>query len=247
MENILINNKTNQNSEGKWITVMKKKKKETDGYNKSRTKENDNNVKKMLCNNILEYGTCHYGDKCMYAHSLSEQNVDPIRKKAYDIILDKEKISYKPDKELSRTLLQLTKVCDDCDKKKCSGGYNCKYGVIDKKYQICADDLRYGICYNETCNCIHLTNKGLIPLNCNNKNETIRVIKYTDKNKKINIPHGTLITEDFFLKLSGGNKQKKNDYDSDDSENEFADVERIKKYLNENSDSDKSCDESIFD
>lgn len=250
MDNLLINNKLhNYYSDGRWVTVMNRrshvKRKEPDIRSKLKiVKEDDNNIKKILCNNILEFGECHYGDKCMYAHSLLEQNIDPMRKKAYDIIFDNENISYKPDKELGRTLLQLTKVCEDCNKKKCSGGYNCKYGVFDKKYQVCADDLRYGICYNATCNNIHLTNKGLIPLNSNNKNETIQVIKYIDKTKNINIPDGTLLSEDFFLKLSKNNKQRNNEYDSDSDDES---IERIKEYLDQNSDSDKSCDQSIFD
>jgi len=242
-------NKDTHNQGEKWITVMNKrsqlKKKESDIHNKLKINKDDDNMKKMLCNNILVSGECHYGDKCMYAHTLAEQNMDAIRRKAYDIIFDKEKISYRPDKELGRVLLQLTKVCDDCIKNKCPGGYNCKYGVFDKKYQVCIDDLRYGICYNTQCNNIHLTNKGLIPLNSTNKNETLNIIKYADKIKNINIPDGTLLSDDFFIRL-GKNNKSKNLNDRIDSDSEDS-TERIKEYLDHNSDSDKSCNESIFD
>ena len=248
MNNLVDNNYNSDLPIDKWITVMNKKsqirKKDADIRNKLKIFKDDDNVKKMLCNNVLISDECHYGDKCMYAHSLSEQNLDPVRKKAYDIIMGKETISYKPDKELGKTLLQLTKICEECNKNKCSGGYNCKYGVIDKKYQICADDLRYGICYNATCNNIHLTNKGLIPLNSNNKNEIIRIVKYNDKINNVNVPDGTLLSEDFFMKLSKNNRRITSDI-SDDSDDES--TERIKAYLDQNSDSDKSCNESIFD
>ena len=236
--------------DNKWITVTNKRNSKKhnqykfNNFNKYKKKDfkiADDNIKKLLCNNVLEYGECHYGDKCMYAHSLDEQNVEPIRKKAYDIIVDKIKLYDKPDIELAKTLLELTKTCENCNKKKCSGGYNCKYGTFDKKYQICSDDLNYGICYNTSCNNIHLTNKGLKPLYYNNKNDTIKIIKYVDINKNINIPDGILVTEDLLLKLSGN---KKNNIYETDSDNDS--IERIKNYLDDISDSDKSCDESIF-
>lgn len=218
-----------------WITVNKKSQiKKKDNSNE------DSYMKKILCNNILTTGICNYGDKCMYAHNLDEQNIEPIRKQAYDIITGKEKISYKPNKELSKTLLQLTKVCNDCINKSCPGGYNCKYGVIDKKFQVCADDLRYGICYNTICNCVHLTNKGLIPLNSPNINQKIRIINYTNNDKIINnIPNGTLLSDNFFIKSNDPNPNPESDSDNETSEI----IEHIKEYLDHDSDSEKS----IFD
>lgn len=253
-----------QSEEDKWTTVINKKIQKKETFIK--VNDDDNYMKKMLCNNVLTCGECHYGDKCMYAHNLSEQNVDSFRKKAYDIISGKEKISYKPDKELTKALLQLSKVCEDCIKNKCPGGYNCKYGALDKKFQVCADDLRYGICYNTTCNCVHLTNKGLIPLNSSNtKNQPLRVISVNDKPKNTNIPTGTILSDDFFVKLSSAGSEhdnksnksnkikQKNDSDNklhiddDDDDDETAEtMERIKEYLDHNSDSDKSCNDSIF-
>lgn len=228
----------------KWITVINRRSSKKDmDYAGSDLK----NMKKVLCNNVLISQTCHYGDKCMYAHSIEDQNVEPIRKKAYNILEGLEKINYKPDRELSKTLLQLTKICEACCKNKCPGGYNCKYGVYDKKYQICADDLRYGICYNTTCNNIHLTNRGLIPLNSIGKNEPIKIIKFIDKSKNISVPDGTLLSDDFFQNLKNNSK---NAYDIDDSSDEDSltdSKERIKEFLDHNSDSDRSCDESIFD
>jgi hypothetical protein len=249
MSNLLVSSKPEELMGDKWITVVNKRsqirRKEVDIRNKLRIHKDDENMKKILCNNILVSGGCHYGSKCMYAHSISEQNMDPIRKRAYDIIMGNDRGSCKPDKELGRTLLQLTKVCENCIRGKCPGGYNCKYGVFDRKYQVCADDLRYGICYNDSCSNIHLTNRGLIPLNSNSKSE-LRVIKCTDRSVEASIPSGTLLSDDFFVKLSGNIKSKGKSYpDSDDSES--GSTERIREYLEGNSDSDRSCSESIFD
>ena len=234
----------------KWITVMNKKsqfRRKEDGIDtRSRLRtagkyadDDPENMKKMLCNNILVFGECHYGDKCMYAHSLDEQNVDPLRKKAYDMIMGDDILEY-CDKDLTKILLQLTKVCESCLKNKCPGGYNCKYGVFDKKYQLCSDDLRYGICYNTSCNNIHLTNKGFVPLHQNHHTD-IRVVKHVDKtDNNIHIPDGKLLSDNFFMNL-----KKRHDSDDDDSIGES--IESMKEYLNEHSDTDKSCNESIFD
>lgn len=127
----------------------------------------ERNHKKILCNNILKYEYCNYGFKCLYAHSLDEQNVEPIRKKAYDIIKSPkitDEMNIKNDTELIKILLSLTKVCEECINRTCPGGYNCKYGVFSKKYQLCYNDLMYGRCVNTSCVLIHLTQKGFIPL-----------------------------------------------------------------------------------
>lgn len=198
------------------------------------------NMKKMLCNNILLSKACHYGDKCMYAHSLEDQNVDTIRSKAYGLITGKERLIDKPDRELARVLLQLTKLCDACVKGSCPGGYNCKYGVFDRRYQVCPDDLRYGVCYNTTCNSVHLTNMGLLPLNSTTRIEPLHIIKYTDRSKTVPIPEATLLSDDFFARL---NKETAGESDSDDGPEER---QRIKEYLEHASDSDRECEESIF-
>jgi hypothetical protein len=133
------NNNINHTEDENWTEVKKKRnikeKEEKQQYNKygnyngyndydydndydeniNNDNQNNNsdekNRKKILCNNILMYGSCGYGDKCMYAHSLSEQNIDSIRKKAYDII--KKIIPYDPkmlkDNYLMETLIILTK------------------------------------------------------------------------------------------------------------------------------------------
>ena len=107
----------------------------------------------------------------MYAHCLEEQKLDEIREEAYKVIIDYPDLSnidLTKNNAMYNTLTELTKTCNSCKKNCCSGGYNCKYGVFDRKYQICADDLKNGACIKrrtDNCNCIHLTDRKLIPYN----------------------------------------------------------------------------------
>jgi len=132
------------------------------------------NRKKILCKNIISNGFCKYSDKCMYAHSLDEQNVSENRRHAYEIlrnILDNKKCGFADksmiDKMSYDTLKELTNVCPMCVKKMCTGGYNCKFGVCDEKYCVCYDNLFYGKCnkqLKEQCNKIHIVcdKKGIV-------------------------------------------------------------------------------------
>ena len=228
----------------KWTTVTNKKEKSFKFEKKNNIKHhnsnnfNNNNTKKILCINIIEKGQCPYSHTCLYAHSLYDQKIEAIRKQAYDIINTTDKLNFKPGIELANTLIQLTNVCTNCIKHKCTGGYNCKYGVFDRNYQVCADDLKHGICYNVTCSNIHLTNKGLIPLNTNMAYDNMRNnIRYKLSDCNINdIPNGVLITDDFFT----GVKLNDADIESDGA------IEDIQNYLDNSSESDGSCNESIF-
>jgi hypothetical protein len=146
-----------------WIDVVKSKK----NKKQQQTKFEQKNLKTILCSNIIAKNVCSYGNNCLYAHSISEQNIDNSRKIGYDIILSStnlNKIDLQNDLELYNSLLFFTNVCDMCIKKKCTGGYNCKYGVCLKKYCVCLTDLNYGNC-NSDCGLIHLTKRGLKPFN----------------------------------------------------------------------------------
>lgn len=121
--------------------------------------------KKILCYNTLMCGSCMYGNKCVFAHNLDEQNIDIIRKKAYDLLKGNNalnEIDLLNDDELYHGLLQLTRVCFGCENKTCLGGYNCKNGAISSKYVVCYSDLNFGKCTNTDCKKIHLTTRGLI-------------------------------------------------------------------------------------
>lgn len=122
--------------------------------------------KEMLCRNIIFNGICDYGSKCLFAHSLEEQNLSEINEQSYDMILkdiDLSEIDLVKDKELYNNLLKLTNVCESCINNKCQGGMNCRNGVCRLEYKICYNDLVFGNCINKACNGVHLTKKGLIP------------------------------------------------------------------------------------
>lgn len=130
-------------------------------------KHNLDHAKRILCFNVLNKGFCDYHEKCAYAHGLNDQNVDINRKQAYDMIKKESNLS-KVDLVSNRGLLhnlnQLTKLCRACVKGVCPGGYNCKHGALDKRNQLCYNDLNDGDC-DGNCGKVHLTKKGLVPYN----------------------------------------------------------------------------------
>lgn len=124
--------------------------------------------KKILCFNITNNIICTYGQKCMYAHSLNEQKIEPMRHKVYTILKnnnDLSKLNLINDPKLLDTMLQLTKICIMCVKNSCPGGYNCRNGAINTKFRICYDDLIYGKCKRLNCTSVHLTSRNLVPYN----------------------------------------------------------------------------------
>ena len=82
---------------------------------------NTNNMKKILCYNIISGKKCNYNNKCLYAHTLSEQNIDPMREFVYNILNDVKKdlsdINLIENNKLYDAFCQLTKVCTSCEKK----------------------------------------------------------------------------------------------------------------------------------
>ncbi len=127
------------------------------------------NHKKILCNNYILNNTCQHGSKCSYAHNLEEQNIDAYRQKTLDILNSNEDLSYIDFtqfqyKILMKDLLTYTKICENCINKKCTGGYNCKYGTCLEKYLICYDDLNYNHCTTKNCEKIHLSKRNLKPI-----------------------------------------------------------------------------------
>jgi hypothetical protein len=125
------------------------------------------NKKRVLCYSYVTRGECPYGSKCVYAHSIKEQNIDPLRKKVYDILNNNNPlndIDFVHDNDLYKTFLQLTRTCYGCENNTCVGGYNCKKGAINLEHTICYDDLYSGECqYGDTCDKIHLTKRRLVP------------------------------------------------------------------------------------
>jgi hypothetical protein len=151
--------------------------------------EKDINFKKLLCYNIVNNNECLYKSKCMFAHSIEEQNKEVIRDHIYyliNICEDLSTVDINENKELLNEFIIYTKECRNCIYKKCPGGFNCKFGVCLKELKICYNDLIYGKCScnlrNETTlegkpikrciNGIHLTEKKLIPYQQRLNNES---------------------------------------------------------------------------
>jgi len=247
--------------------------------------DNSDNNKKILCVNIINNKVCNYGNKCMYAHNLSEQKIEPIRKLAYDIIMGENEyedeknyhnIDLVNNENLFNTLKTLTRVCSFCYKKICPGGYNCRNGVVLPKYKICYEDLMTGNCQRNNCLNIHLTKKGLVPMNIqkainSNKDVFLNISDTTIKkntiwnnfpksilvNKKKNIIEnktkvnsteikGILLTEKILQEKFSNNQTSTYSSESED----YSEIEKISKYINDNlsdSQSETKYDESIFE
>jgi Zinc finger C-x8-C-x5-C-x3-H type (and similar) len=233
---------------------------DTDDINENLANEK-NSFKKILCYNIIYNGSCKYGDKCLYAHSLEDQNINKNRKEVYDILKSNDDLSYinlRENYELYKTMIEMTKYCKNCNNNLCKGGYNCKSGVYDKKYCICINDLNYGFCHNYNCNFMHLSKRGLKPYydeknkkKINNNpldinflsKKTIDLLLYD--NQKINAGN------DIQLNLNVETNFAKNESESDISEIESLDSNANCKKEDENLDYtiyiETLCAQSIFD
>ncbi len=138
-------------------------------YQKQEFNKKIYNHKKILCKNYINSNFCRHGYKCSYAHNLEEQNIDAYRQNTLDILKSDTDLSYinfsqYQYKILMKDLLTYTKLCDSCVEKKCTGGYNCKYGSCSEKFVICYDDLNYNYCTNYNCSKIHLSKRNLKPI-----------------------------------------------------------------------------------
>ena len=197
------------------------------------------NQKKILCQNFIFNGKCNYDTKCLYAHDILEQNIDPHRKKTLDLLLDNNDLSdidlsQYNNKILLRELLTYTKMCDLCILKKCTGGYNCKYGCCIEKYLICYDDLCYNHCTDNNCKKIHLSKRNLKPI----YNKISHII-YDNKNKlnTTNISIDNINSSNYLLKcLTDIN----NTFNNNDNNHTY------KNFINNESSDDEDCNHSIF-
>lgn len=109
--------------------------------------------KRLLCNTVLLNIKCKYNNSCKYAHSLEDQIIDYERDLLYKIILDKNlfgcnNITPKSN-EIYINLKNFTNICESCLNNKCTGGYNCKYGVNHPSLKLCKNDLFTGQCLNK--------------------------------------------------------------------------------------------------
>ena len=199
------------------------------------------NAKKILCYNIISGKKCMYGNKCLYAHHVNEQNVDAVRVKIYNMLKSEDDLSelnLVDDNKLYDSLVIMTKICMACAKGTCIGYYNCRSGCISKEYKVCYDDLVYGNCKFTKCNYIHLTARGLVPyLKQKNKGKNYygRGNKRVTENKAVENTIDKNLIEYLLMAKNIDNEST----DSHDEEN----VEDIINYLNNDN---SSSDESIF-
>jgi len=202
---------------------------------------------------MLKYKYCKFNNKCTFAHKLSEQNIDGMRHKAYALIKNKTPLNSinlvtGNGKKLHEVIKGLTRVCKNCIKNICQGGFNCDNGAININYMVCQSDYMYGKCRKINCNAQHLTHRGLIPYDVQYKR-----LKYGYKRKYYrNHKHrnrtncrslkGVLLTAELLNNNFGFGTTQEEDTDSTDNE----DRDAILKYLYGDSDSEDPCETSIF-
>jgi len=217
-------------------------------------------LKKILCHSVINNNShCEYQDKCMYAHSLEEQKKEPLREIIYNILnyeddLEDLDLTSKDNKKLFEELIKLTRICEPCIKRKCTGGYNCRNGAMSYEYKICYDDLMYGTCDKLVCNGVHLTQKKLIPY----------YGKKEEMDEIINNPsyiHKTINKMTLTKNIYESSRDIKQNVDmsitdkillsrkNDTSDSDFSDgfFNELTEYLNKDTDSIDSCDKSIFE
>jgi len=250
-ENKTQNNENISQNDKNWTTINRDKK---NGYRYTRQNfikkyiprqdyerkpfhDKNENIKKIFCKNIINEGKCRYGNMCLYAHNLEEQQVDDKRQRALDILHgndDLSDIDLQYDKDLYREFRVLTKICDKCIIRKCEGGYNCRHGSCLEENIICYNDLHYGQCKTENCTHIHLSTRGLKPYYKNVKRDI-----------HSSFVTGTKITDEYFVNLTkisdipSQNKSDENDSISSESIPEFIN-------LDDDEEHDDNCELSIF-
>lgn len=219
--------------------------------NNDKKRQKNDNYKKILCKNINRDGKCIYNNKCLFAHNLEEQTIEPVREIAYDMIKNNDNLSHvdiSKSRQLYNNLLCLSKLCPHCEEGTCTGGYNCKHGTCDKIYVICQTDLNKGTCDGK-CGKLHLTSKGLVPYGKN--------IMRNLKTRSIPVP--TIINDDFFKQLasnvtnigqnvceeSNGDNDSQNMFDIDNNESICSDETDILSLPDVES-NDSSAEDLIF-
>ena len=113
------------------------------------------NENRVLCYSVIDNKVCKYGNECIYAHNTDEQLVDNDREFHYKLILDPMMMGFNQmpacrKEEIYKALFFFTQLCEGCVAKKCTGGYNCKNGAINKFAKLCKNDLLTGECTNTT-------------------------------------------------------------------------------------------------
>lgn len=113
------------------------------------------NKKRLICYSILNNNKCSYGTNCTYSHSLNDQVIDDEKRYLYQIILDVNLMNFFSlrDSDINiiyKQLLLMTQICTKCINNECTGGFNCRNGVLHASLKICKNDLLSGSCLNKT-------------------------------------------------------------------------------------------------
>jgi hypothetical protein len=133
-------------------------------------------IKRILCKNVIDGSGCDYKLTCLYAHNLDDQNIDNNRKQAVEFLKNKNNLDIEISSSMYDLFLLYTKVCSLCIINKCVGGYNCKFGAPVNELVVCMDDLISGDCgglSKNSCDKIHLTQRGFIPSSEYQKNNSL--------------------------------------------------------------------------
>ncbi|CAH6420178.1 Hypothetical protein MVR_LOCUS56 [uncultured virus] len=113
------------------------------------------NEKRLICFSAINKEPCNYAHHCTYAHTLDEQIIDGDKMFLYQVILDHNLKDFTTlggfrIDSILKNLLSMTRLCENCIKGSCTGGYNCRSGVCDPFLKLCRGDLLAGGCENET-------------------------------------------------------------------------------------------------
>lgn len=203
-----------------WEVVTKKKKKKPEivrlPVKKPEPKkiEKKANIRHILCKNIFGDKGCEYRKTCLYAHTLHEQKINNDRQELISVLRDRTKllddINLNTNTDFLNTALVYSKLCSKCKDNNCVGGYNCKNGSPIEKLVICIVDFQTGLCTNNECKKIHLTERGLIPYEKQVSDVEVKkevmcgTRKYNDglDNKNEDLPKQIVITKEVVTKVS---------------------------------------------
>ncbi len=114
-----------------------------------------NDVKyRILCKSIIDKKTCKYGELCLYAHNIIEQNIDHLNLEVIKLITSNCPLNHIVLTDIKTNILykklySFTSLCHNCINNNCLGGFNCKEGSNCKDLLICKNNFLFGECSND--------------------------------------------------------------------------------------------------
>lgn len=100
------------------------------------------NGKKLMCRSMTAHKYCSRMHDCSYAHNLEEQQLDPAKLLAIQLMLDRNH-EYPIDQidRIYPEFLSMSRLCEGCHNHDCTGGYNCRNGACHQELLVCCDDI----------------------------------------------------------------------------------------------------------